>query len=109
MIEDAERIRKLERDQATLAARLEGIDRQQAAQWVEFRSLEQRQTAELNAIRKEQREGFDSLLTAINGNKLAWKMMDSNVKVAAWIILALVSIAGTGAAVLSALRRMMDG
>jgi len=109
MIEDAERIRKLERDQATLAARLEGIDRQQAAQWVEFRALEQRQTAELNAIRKEQREGFDSLLTAINGNKLAWKMMDSNVKVAAWIILALVSIAGTGAAVLSALRRMMDG
>ena len=109
MIEDAERIRQLERDQATLTARIEGIDRQQAAQWAEFRSLEQRQTAELNAIRKEQREGFDSLLTAINGNKLAWKMMDSNAKVAAWIILALVSIAGTGAAVLSALRRMMDG
>jgi len=107
MIEDAERIRQLELDQATMAARIEGIDRQQVAQWAEFRGLEERHTRALKELRTEQKRDFDALMTAINANKIAWKMMDSGTKTAAWIILALASVAGAVAGVASAIRRFV--
>jgi len=107
MIEDAERIRQLEKDQATLTARVESIDRQQVAQWKEFRGLEERHTQALKELRAEQKQDFDALMTAINANKLAWKMMDSGTKTAAWIILALASVAGAVAGVASAIRRFV--
>ena len=96
-----ERIRQLERDQASALARLDGVEGQQRATWGELRRISREGRDEFAKLREEMKEDrkaqksdTERLLTAINANKIAWSMMNGGAKAAAWVIGTLMGLAG---------------
>lgn len=100
------RLRQLERDQATAAARLDGVEAQQRAAWTELSRISKEGRDEFTKLRQEHHESTERLLTAINANKIAWSMMSGGQKVAAWIIGTLIGFAGLLVAGASAVKRL---
>lgn len=105
-----ERLRQLERDQASAFARLDGVEAQQRAAWSELRRISREGREEFGKLRKEQKADIERLLTAINANKIAWSMMNGGAKAAAWIIGTLMGLAGLLFAGATAVKRLFfDG
>lgn len=102
------RIRQLERDHAVAEAKLQAMQEQQQSAWDELRRITRETRDEFKALRDEQATSHNKLMTAINSNKIAWSMMNSGVKVAAWIVLALASIGGAITGVVVMIKRLMS-
>lgn len=102
------RIRQLERDQAVYEAKLQGIQDQQTSSWEELRRISRETRDEFKSLRSEHAASHEQLMAAIVANKLAWSMMNSGTKVAAWIILALASVGGAISGIVVMIRRLMD-
>lgn len=101
-----ERLRQLERDQASAFARLDGVEAQQRTAWSELRRISREGREEFGKLRKD----IERLLTAINANKIAWSMMNGGAKAAAWIIGTLMGLAGLLFAGATAVKRLFfDG
>lgn len=112
-----QRLSRLEQEHAATAARLTILEDQQRSTWIEIRRISREGRDELAGLReelkhdrKEHRDGIESLLTAINTNKIAWSMMSGGAKAAAWVIGTLIGLAGLLFAGATAVKRLfLDG
>jgi hypothetical protein len=107
------RIRQLERDQAYVTARLEGVERQQRDSWDELRRISREGRDEFSKLREEMKTDRadrhaenERLFHAIHANKIAWSMMNGGAKAMAWIIGTLIGVAGLIVAGATAIKRL---
>ena len=100
------RLRQLERDQVAMTVQHQAIKDQQVASWDELRSITKEMRDEFKALRADITKNQEATMTAINSNRIAWSMMNSGTKVAAWIILALFSLAGIVTGAIQAFKKL---
>lgn len=102
-----ERIRTLELHHAATVVRLDHVETQQRQMREDLTRVSRESRDELHALRGQQRADTERLLMAINANKIAWSMMSSGTRVAAWILLALASVAGAISGIMVAVKRFL--
>lgn len=105
--EHDERIRRLELHHAATVVRLDHIETQQRQVQKELTRVSRESRDELHALRNQQRADTERLMVAINANKIAWSMMSGGTRVAAWIVLAVASVAGAISGLMAAVKRFL--
>lgn len=101
-----ERLRQLERETATAAARLDNVEGQQRAMWSEVRRVGAESREEFKKLRRDLKADNDSLRELIIGNKLAGAALNGGLRLLAWGIGTLITLGGLGLAIYTGVRKL---
>ena len=104
-----QRIRDLENTTAGLAQRVIYLESHDAAQWDQMRRYEEQHSEQLDELKEKLQTDHTTLLHAIYANKIAWSSMNTGTRVLAWIILALLGVAGLAVGFFDQIKRFFTG